>query len=233
LNIPWPAVLFSLFLSSLTRASADSKKVEQTGGERNIHIEIMSNLRAGTLKELPFTRTVGEASVTQPSEIEREVIGLFARFRRPLLRYVLSLGLSVHDGEEIVQEVFLALFRHLKLRRPRHKLRGWIFCVAHNLAVKQRHANWQSQGARIGDATAAEARTDPSPNPEEQALATQRQRRLLAVLRALPEQDQCCLRLRAEGLRYREIAQVLSMSLGAVSLSLTRSLARLTRADEV
>jgi len=35
-----------------------------------------------------------------------------------------------------------------------------------------------------------------------------------------------------EGLRYREIGQVLQMSLGAVSLSLTRSLARLARAAE-
>jgi RNA polymerase sigma-70 factor (ECF subfamily) len=33
--------------------------------------------------------------------------------------------------------------------------------------------------------------------------------------------------LRAEGLKYREIAQVLGISLGGVSLSLSRSLARL------
>jgi len=59
----------------------------------------------------------------------------------------------------------------------------------------------------------------------------QRQNRLFSVLRALPEQDQRCLYLRAEGLRYREIAGVLKMSLGAVSISLTRSLARLERAD--
>jgi RNA polymerase sigma-70 factor (ECF subfamily) len=54
---------------------------------------------------------------------------------------------------------------------------------------------------------------------------------LLAVVDALPDDDQSCLRLRAEGLRYREIAAVLNMSLGAVSISLTRSLARLMRAD--
>ena len=59
----------------------------------------------------------------------------------------------------------------------------------------------------------------------------EKEMRLRAVLRALPEHDQHCLRLRAEGLRYREIAEVLGMSLGAVSISLTRSLARLERAD--
>jgi RNA polymerase sigma-70 factor (ECF subfamily) len=77
----------------------------------------------------------------------------------------------------------------------------------------------------------AERQVDPSPSPEEQISSTQRQRRLLAVVDALPNDDQSCLRLRAEGLRYREIAAVLNMSLGAVSISLTRSLARLMRAD--
>jgi len=60
---------------------------------------------------------------------------------------------------------------------------------------------------------------------------SQRQNRLVAVLRALPEQDQRCLRLRAEGLRYREIADVLGISLGSVAASLSLSLERLGRAD--
>ena len=74
-------------------------------------------------------------------------------------------------------------------------------------------------------------RPDPAENPEEQLLSSQRLRRLQAVLRALPEQDQCCLSLRAEGLRYRDIAAVLGISLGSVASSLERSLARLARAD--
>jgi RNA polymerase sigma-70 factor (ECF subfamily) len=60
----------------------------------------------------------------------------------------------------------------------------------------------------------------------------QRRQKLQTVLRALPQQDRYCLCLRAEGLRYREIAQVLNISLGTVSMSLARSLARLERADQ-
>jgi RNA polymerase sigma-70 factor (ECF subfamily) len=59
----------------------------------------------------------------------------------------------------------------------------------------------------------------------------ERQQRLLAVVRAMPEQDQCCLSLRAEGLRYRNIAEILGISLGSVANSLERSLSRLARAD--
>jgi RNA polymerase sigma-70 factor (ECF subfamily) len=163
--------------------------------------------------------------------IECEVMNFFEEYRNPLLRYVFSFGIPVHDAEEITQEVFLSLFRHLQLGKSRQNLRGWLFRVAHNLALKQRHANQRTQAAMASDATIAERQSDPSPNPEEQVSFTQKRNRLLAVLQALPEEDQCCLRLRAEGLRYREIANLLGISLGAVSISLTRSLARLMRAD--
>jgi RNA polymerase sigma-70 factor (ECF subfamily) len=63
-------------------------------------------------------------------------------------------------------------------------------------------------------------------------LTNQVRQRALQVAKALPEQDRRCLFLRAEGLRYREIAGILDMSLGAVSLSLTRSLARIARSTE-
>jgi len=180
---------------------------------------------------LHFATAADASRPAKPSENERDVLELFEQLRNPLLRYALSFGIPVHDAEEIIQEVFLALFRHLELRRSRKNLRAWTFRVTHNLALKQRYANQKSLDRAAFDPTIAEEQFDPSPNPEEQLSAAQRRHRLLAVVQALPETDQGCLRLRAEGLRYRDIAAVLGMSLGAVSISLTRSLARLIRAD--
>ena len=68
--------------------------------------------------------------------------------------------------------------------------------------------------------------------PARLVSAKQRHNRLQSVVRALAEQDRRCLYLRAEGLRYREIAEVLGISLGGVSNSLARSLARIREADE-
>jgi RNA polymerase sigma-70 factor, ECF subfamily len=184
-----------------------------------------------SLNERAFRDAAIGVHEEKSSEIEREVLGMFEEFRNPLLRYVLSFGLAVEKSEEIIQEVFLALMRHLQLQRSRKNLRGWIFRVAHNLALKQRYMNQKCPVTTASDWTIAEQRADPSLNPEEEAWFAQRRRRLLAVVNALPEEDQGCLRLRAEGLRYREIAGVLGISLGAVSISLTRSLARLARAD--
>jgi RNA polymerase sigma-70 factor (ECF subfamily) len=183
------------------------------------------------IDQLSFPVVADAAFSAKPSEIEREVMSLFELFRNPLLRYALSFGVPVHDAEEIIQEVFLSLFRHLQLNKSRKNLRGWIFRVAHNLALKQRYANQKSLDRMASGETTPEDQFDPSPNPEEHLSSAQRRARLLAVVHALPEADQGCLWLRAEGLRYREIASVLGISLGAVSMSLTRSLARLTRAE--
>jgi RNA polymerase sigma-70 factor (ECF subfamily) len=178
----------------------------------------------------PLSRPVDTGS--QVSSCEIEVVELFDELRDLLLRYLLALGLSVHDGEEIIQESFLLLFQHLQRGKSRQNLRGWIFRVARNLALKQRAAN-QANFRRIieFDETSPKQSANGNPNPEEQLWSRQRQQRLLAVVNALPEQDQSCLCMRAEGLRYREIAAALGISLGSVAASLARSLEKLGRAD--
>jgi RNA polymerase sigma-70 factor, ECF subfamily len=203
-------------------------KSEQEWLWRNIHK--VSTYRTNSLGQLALG-TVGFASARKHSEAECEVIRLFDELRDPALRYVLSFGLSIQDGEEVTQEVFLALLRHLQMGKPRDNLRGWVFRVAHNLALKRRQANRRSLEASGPSWVTAENRLDPAWNPEERLSASQRQEGLLAIFRSLPEKDQCCLRLRAEGLRYREIASVLDISLGAVSVSLARSLARMMDAS--
>jgi RNA polymerase sigma-70 factor (ECF subfamily) len=182
----------------------------------------MAMIPANTAVSLPVARL---ATGSRPLKLEEEVVTLFEQLRNPLLRYLLSFRITVPDAEEIVQEVFLSLFQHLRQGKSRSNLHGWIFKVAHNLALKRR-TRAQRESAEV-----PETRMDLAPGPEELAADLQRQDRLLAVVNALPELDRCCLSLRAEGLRYREIAEVLAISLGAVAKSLERSLSRLNRAD--
>lgn len=148
---------------------------------------------------------------------------LFGQLRSPLLRYVRSLGVAAHDAEEVLQDVFLSLVQHVRGGKPRSNLPGWVFRVGRNLALRTRmRRTWAAE---------VEDRLDPGETPEEAAVRRQRQRRLEAVLRALPERDRQCLELRFQGMRYREIAATLGMSLGGVALSLERSLKRLGQVE--
>lgn len=187
-------------------------------------------MEAGASKSLPLLSKPESASLAERrSSLEDEVISLFEQLRAPVLRYLLSFRLSVPDAEDVAQDVFLSLFRHLLQNKSRANLQGWVFRVAHNSALKcrlrtKRYTDRFSSVPELSGMT-----TDPGPGPEEHLADTQQREQLLLSIQALPEQDQWCLSLRAEGLRYREIAEVLGISLGSVAASLEKSLARLTR----
>jgi RNA polymerase sigma-70 factor, ECF subfamily len=162
------------------------------------------------------------------AELESVVVGLFDQFQERVVHYVVTYGLPLPDAEDVVQETFLSLFRHLELGRSRSNLSGWIFRVAHNLALKRRKSSLVSGVDRDQHCILAQ-QPAPDSNPEAHFAFNQMHQRLRAVFEALPEQERRCLHLRAEGLKYRDIARVLDISLGAVSTSLSRALARMTR----
>jgi RNA polymerase sigma-70 factor (ECF subfamily) len=184
---------------------------------------------ASLIRALPAVALTRRADGGAP--LHEEIAGIFDVLREPLLRYLWTFGLEVPDGEEVLQEVFLALFRHRERGKPVDNVRGWLFRVAHNLALRRRDRTRRCAETQM-DAGSEQRTVDPAPNPEDQLANRQTRRRVLAVVEALPEQDRRCLFLRAEGLRYREIAGILDMSLGAVSASLTRSLSRIARSGE-
>jgi RNA polymerase sigma-70 factor (ECF subfamily) len=178
----------------------------------------------------PTLRPANEPVASEITDLRAAVLRLFDQTRSGLLRYVRSLGLGAADAEDVVQDVFLALFVHLSRAGRRTNLRAWLYRVAHNLALRRRMREQRlAATGGLPDLVAV----DPASNPEEALVRLRQTRRLLGVLRALPDRDRQCLHLRAEGLAYREIGTVLRLSLGAVAKSITRSVARVRRACDV
>ena len=135
-----------------------------------------------TNPEAAITIPVVSAAATgsRPSKVEEEVVAMFEQHRGPLLRYLLSFRIAAPDAEEIVQEVFLSLFQHLRRGKSRANLHGWLFKVAHNLALKNRiRAQRQSPGA-------PEAQADSAPGPELRSTSTDLARSLPAPFRTRP-----------------------------------------------
>jgi RNA polymerase sigma-70 factor (ECF subfamily) len=208
------------------------KRLNRTGGYGIFKMSASMSSRFTARVALSIWHTQSTAAIGDGQErLEDEVVALFDQLRKPLLRYLSDIGLGFPDGEEVIQEVFLSLFQHLNSGKSRENLRGWLFRVAHNQGLRWRYRvrrEWEARtAARIEDTA-----IDAGPSPEAQVAHTQTQQRLLAVVKALPETDRRCLLLRAEGLRYREIAAILDISLGSVSTSLVRTLARMARAAE-
>src|SRR5580658_11117878 len=116
---------------------------------------------------LPVLRTTAAAEAGKGRKrLEADVVALFDELRDPLLRYLSGFGLALPDGEEVLQEVFLALFQHLDRGKSRDNLRGWLFRVAHNLALKRRYRTRRELEARAV-AGAEDLAIDPQPSPED------------------------------------------------------------------
>jgi RNA polymerase sigma-70 factor (ECF subfamily) len=129
------------------------------------------------------------------------------------------------QAEDVIQETFLRLVRHLVEHGTEHSLRGWVFRVAHNLSMDlhRSHRRWSFTTSDDSSAIARD-RLDPAPNPEQKLILKERFRRLGdAVAQLTPKQRHCVL-LRAEGLRYREIASTLGISVQRVGELVQRAI---------
>lgn len=161
----------------------------------------------------------------EPDGPRQIAAALFEQQHASVCRYLVSLGLRPQVASEVAQESFLRLYRHLRSNGRAENLRGWVFRVAHNLAMNEL--------ARAGatDPEPPESEADPGGDPEQALLRKEQMRRIGVAIRKLPRRQQECLHLRAEGLRYREIAQVLGIGISSVAESVRRALGTLTRAS--
>lgn len=192
----------------------------------------MSTSKLQSALELTFPAALAADVRDRSAAAEERVLALFDETAPAVRRYVASFNVAGASTDDIVQDVYLALFRHLSLGRPDTNLKGWLFQVAHNLALKQRQRSAR-RGTVEGawDAIAAEQLSDDAWNPERRLSERQRQRRLREALMQLPDREQRCIHLRAAGLGYRDIAKTLGISLGSVAKSVARALGQLAAAD--
>jgi RNA polymerase sigma-70 factor (ECF subfamily) len=153
-----------------------------------------------------------------------EATTLYRELRKPLLRYLAGLGLSVDEAQDVVQDAFLSLHKHLAADGSQANIRSWLFRVAHNRArnFQQSYAQRSSEPLDpVFDAISHEA------SPEQALLAEERFRRLDKAVRSLDPQERECLMLRAEGFRYREIGEVLGIPISTVADTVERAVKKL------
>ncbi|NTW22315.1 RNA polymerase sigma factor [Candidatus Falkowbacteria bacterium] len=60
---------------------------------------------------------------------------LVNRYSEALRRYVIRLGASIADSDDILQEVFLSAYLHLNDFDKNLKFSSWIYRIAHNQAI--------------------------------------------------------------------------------------------------
>jgi RNA polymerase sigma-70 factor (ECF subfamily) len=172
--------------------------------------------------------SLGEEAPPADTAPDRVVLDQYHREQAPLRRYLAFLGIGADTAEEIVQEAFLRLHSHLRGGGDRTNPRAWLYRVAHNLARnEQSSAHNRLCGPMDDEALLHGASIRNGHSPESLFLNRERDNKLKAAIGALSASQRECLVLRAQGMKYREIAAVLDLSISAVAENVQRGLERL------
>lgn len=155
----------------------------------------------------------------------RRIMELYNDIRPALNAYLCARGVSHDHTEDIIQETFLRLVRRTPDEGTDDKLRIWVFRVAHNLSVDLHRSErrWY-RGNETDPYAFVRELVDPAPSPEEMILLIERLARFRAALAELTPKQRECLLLRSKGLRYRDIAVALGVSVQRVGELMQRAI---------
>jgi RNA polymerase sigma-70 factor, ECF subfamily len=175
---------------------------------------------------------------------------LFTRYHRPLLLFFTRRGFSADESGDLIQETFLRVYRALPRFRGDASFQTWLFQIATNIWRNELRRRYTAKRAgaetSLEDVINAEsdlgAETDEETEAEgqlaaaalrqaewlEDILAQERTRLLRHALAGLPPQMRRCVMLRVgQDLKYREIAEIMQISIETVKSQLSQAKARL------
>jgi RNA polymerase sigma-70 factor (ECF subfamily) len=162
-------------------------------------------------------------------EPREQVQQLYLEARQDVYRYLITLGVAPAQAQELAQDCFLRLYEAMMQGEAIREPRGWLFRVAHNLGLNMRT---RERGTAPLDETLYRGLRDRSPGPEAALLGRERMRRVAHAVSCLSPQQRQVLELRANGLRFREIAESLEISLSTAYEFLDRAVRRLRKAAD-
>ncbi len=158
---------------------------------------------------------------------------LVRRFRKKIFSIAFGITLDAEESQDIMQEVFLQVYRTIGNFRGDASLATWL----HRITVN-RSLNWKRRWARrfkwlhvSADSSDGQPAAEPEsdlPSPEIRLANVQTRRQIDNALKMLPDQARTVFVLRElEGLSYEEIADVVGIKLGTVRSRLFHARKRL------
>jgi RNA polymerase sigma-70 factor (ECF subfamily) len=170
----------------------------------------------------------GQLSRDKTTQTVAARVGISYRAHFPAVkRYAYAIVRCGHEAEDVAQETFVRLIQAVERGEEPQNPLPWLLRVSHNVALSRVCG---ARPVRPLDACPEEALTDRALNPEEALSLKQRQVWLQKALCLLSPQELRCWTLRAEGLRYREIAGILEVQTGTVATLLVRAAEKLAAA---
>jgi RNA polymerase sigma-70 factor (ECF subfamily) len=165
---------------------------------------------------------MNQYSVAHPQESDAE---LYQRYAPMLLAYLLRRIASREDAEDVLLEIFLAVFQKRSTTGlDEQRLQYFIWAVARNKVVDYHRRNKQRLHVPLPAVEEGLFESEEEA-PEQVALRKESNQQLYTMVQQLPRQQREVVLLRfGHGLNCSEIATIVEKSEGAVRMTLHRAL---------
>jgi RNA polymerase sigma-70 factor, ECF subfamily len=155
---------------------------------------------------------------------------LLQRFQQPVYNLALRLLSDPSDASDVVQEVFLKVFRNVDSFRGQSSLKTWIYRITVNEAHNHRRWFFRHRGKEVGledegqdTRRPVDVVPDAGRSPFDYVLDHEKQRLIEAALARINPTFRASVVLRdIADLSYEEIAEVLQVTLGTVKSRILR-----------
>ncbi len=156
---------------------------------------------------------------------ERAFKVLVDHYASMVFRVIMSFGLSREDAEDISQEVFIEVYNNIKKFRKESGISTWMYRIAINKSInynrKSKRLIWNRQDS---DDISAIDKSIFEQSSEDNLISDEQRRVLYSTIDKLPKNQRIAFTLnKLDELSYREISEIMSISVSSVESLLHRA----------
>ncbi|OQP38872.1 hypothetical protein A4H97_19380 [Niastella yeongjuensis] len=149
------------------------------------------------------------------TEDETAYVRLFRIYYTALFQFSLSFVKNKPAAEEIVSDVFMQLWQIRKKLDTISNLTVYLYTCIRNHSLNYLRKNKRESTSSLDDASLSIPST--TADPEQLYITTELAKKIDAIIEQLPEKCRIIFKLvREDGLKYREVAEVLDISVKTV-----------------
>ena len=153
---------------------------------------------------------------------------MFTHFYPGLFSFALAYVKDRQEAEEIAEDVFVRLWENRKMLPAIRNLTYYLYVATKNASLnslRKKKRSLELSMEEVGEDIAGLERT-----PEMTLISEEILQKIEAVIKELPPKSQLIFRLiKEEGLKYKEVAELLNISVKTVETQMSLSLSKITK----
>ena len=157
---------------------------------------------------------------------------LYSSFYKRLYQFALAIVKTRESAEEIAEDVFVRIWQQRENLLSIQNLRVYLYTATKNSSLNYLSAKAKASVTEPFDHIHVEL-AEPTLTPEQILITAEIHQKIQKAVEALPPRCKMIFKLvREDGLRYKEIAEVLNISVNTIDVQMAIAVKRITLAIE-